>query len=474
MGRQSRFISVFRVIYLGSFLLGMVMLLVAGLFSPRPAQASPAAQGTPFVYVAPFKLAITPISAQYYERIIRTAEQDGAAAVVFEIDTPGGLVNSMQEMVQTILSSRVPVMAYISPQGAMSASAGVFLMYASHVSAMAPNTTIGSAEVILNAGSDTSGSTPESGDTAAERRKVTNLLVSQIRNLAQQRGRDEDFAAKAITQSENLGTQAAVQQHVVDFSATSVEDLLAQADGKTVQMGSDNGATVTLHTKGAQVRTLELSFGEQVLLLITDPSVAFVLISLGTLGITWEFINPGAVFPGVVGALCLLVGFLGLGTLPINLAGAVFLVLAFVLFISDIFTPTHGILTAGGIISLILGGILLINTSEAPGVPGVSPPVIAGVALALGGFFFFAVYKVFQARRARPSTGRENLLGNTGHTRTDLAPEGMVFASGELWRAVSMEGPIASGEPVRIVAVNGLTLSVVPVVPAVPGQTAES
>ena len=294
-------------------------------------------------------------------------------------------------------------MAYISPQGAMSASAGVFIMYASHVSAMAPNTTIGSAEVILNAGSDTSG-TPESGDTAAERRKVTNLLVSQIRNLAQQRGRDEDFATKAITQSENLGTQAAVQQHVVDFSATSVADLLAQADGKTVQMGSDN-STLTLHTKGAQIRSLDLSFGEQVLLLITDPSVAFVLISLGTLGITWEFINPGAVFPGVVGALCLLVGFLGLGTLPINLAGAVFLVLAFVLFISDIFTPTHGILTAGGIISLILGGILLINTSEAPGVPGVSPPVIAGMALALGGFFFFAVYKVFQARRASRQPG---------------------------------------------------------------------
>jgi membrane-bound serine protease (ClpP class) len=461
MGRQSHFITVFRFAYLGSFFLGMAMLLVGALFAPRPAEASPTAQGTPFVYVAPFKQAITPISAQYYERIIRAAEQDGAAAVVFEINTPGGLVSSMQEMVQTILSSRVPVMAYISPQGAMSASAGVFIMYASHVSAMAPNTTIGSAEVILNAGSDTS-ATPETGDAAAERRKVTNLLVSQIRNLAQQRGRDEDFATKAITQSENLGTQAAVQQHVVDFSATSVEDLLAQADGKTVQMGSDN-TELTLHTKGAQIRSLDLSFGEQILLLITDTSVAFVLISLGTLGITWEFINPGAVFPGVVGALCLLVGFLGLGTLPINLAGAVFLVLAFVLFISDIFTPTHGILTAGGIISLILGGILLINTSEAPGLPGVSPPVIAGVALGLGGFFFFAVYKVFQARRAKPSTGRENLLGNIGQTRTDLAPEGMVFVSGELWSATSTDGSISSGQPVRIVAVNGLKLSVVPV-----------
>ncbi|HST05353.1 MAG TPA: nodulation protein NfeD [Chloroflexia bacterium] len=460
MGKQSRFIWVFRTIYLTSFLLGMVMLLVGGLFAPRPAQASPAAQGSPFVYVAPFELAITPISAQYYERIIHTAEQDGAAAVVFEIDTPGGLVSSMQEMVQTVLASRVPVFAYVSPQGAMAASAGIFIMYASHVSAMAPNTTIGSAEVILNAG-DTSGATPETGDAAAERRKATNLLVSQIRNLAQQRGRDEDFATKAITQSENLGTQDALQQHVVDFVASSVDDLLAQADGKTVEMGS-GGGTLTLHTKGAQIRNLDLTFGEQILLLITDPSVAFVLISLGTLGITWEFINPGAVFPGVIGALCLLVGFLGLGTLPINLSGAVFLVLAFVLFIADIFMTTHGVLTAGGIVSLILGGILLINTSDAPGIPGVSPPVIAGVALALGGFFFFAMYKVFQARRRRPSTGRENLVGNVGQTRTDLAPDGMVFVSGELWSAVSLDGSIPSDRQVRIVAVNGLKLSVVP------------
>lgn len=461
MGRQSRFISVFRVIYLGSFLLGTLMLLVGGLFAPRPAQASPAAQGIPFVYVAPFKLAITPVSAHYYERIIHTAEQDGAAAVVFEIDTPGGLVSSMQEMVQTILASRVPVMAYVSPQGAMAASAGIFVMYASHVSAMAPNTTIGSAEVILNAGGDSTGATSESSDTAAERRKVTNLLVSQISNLAQQRGRDEDFATKAITQSENLGTQDALQRHVVDLVASSVDDLLAQADGKTVQMGSDGG-TVTLHTKGAQIRTLDLTFGEQILLLITDPSVAFVLISLGTLGITWEFINPGSVFPGVIGVLCLLVGFLGLGTLPINLSGAVFLVLAFVLFIADIFMTSHGVLTAGGIVSLILGGILLINTSEAPGIPGVSPPVIAGVALALGGFFFFAMYKVVQARHRRPSTGRENLVGNIGQTRTDLAPDGMVFVSGELWGAVSMGGSIPPGQQVRIVAVNGLKLSVVP------------
>jgi membrane-bound serine protease (ClpP class) len=190
--------------------------------------------------------------------------------------------------------------------------------------------------------------------------------------------------------------------------------------------------------------------------------VAFVLISLGTLGITWEFINPGAVFPGVIGALCLLVGFLGLGTLPINLSGAVFLVLAFVLFIADIFMTTHGVLTAGGIVSLILGGILLINTSDAPGIPGVSPPVIAGVALALGGFFFFAMYKVFQARRRRPSTGRENLVGNVGQTRTALAPDGMVFVSGELWSAVSLDGSIPSDRQVRIVAVNGLKLSVVP------------
>ena len=459
MGKVSRFVTVLRATYLGSFVIGLVMLLL-GAFAP-PVQAAPAGQSSGFVYVARFKLPITPVSAQYYDRAIATAERDGAAALVVELDTPGGLVNSMQTMVQRTLASRVPVIVYVSPQGAMSASAGVFIVYASHVAAMAPNTTIGSAEVILNAGDESGSATPESGDAAAARRKVTNLLIAQITNLAEQRGRNVDFGVKAVTESANIGAQAALEQNVVDFVATGIDDLLAQADGRTVHIGNAN-EQVVLHTRGAAVRAIEPTLGEDVLFLITNPSIAFILISLGTLGITWEFINPGSVFPGVVGAICLLIGFLGLGTLPINWAGAVFLALAFVLFIADIFMTAHGILTAGGIASLILGGLLLINTTEAPGLPPVSPAVVFGTAAGMGAFFFFAVFKVLQARRYRPATGREGLVGHIAVTRSDLSPEGMVFVEGELWHATSANGSIPSGQRVRVVAADGLKLIVKP------------
>lgn len=437
------------------------MLVLGGVLEPYSVQASTVRQGdgARLVYVAPFKLPITPISAQYFDRVIKTAEDAGADALVIQIDTPGGLVDSMQEMMKHILASSVPVIAYVSPQGAQSASAGVFIVYASHVAAMAPNTTIGSAEVIFEGGGDGGGSseTPETGNDAAMRRKVTNELVSKIRNLAETHGRNADFAERAVRESANLGAPAALDQKVVDVLANNVEDLLAKVDGRSVNMESGKA---TLHTKDATIRNLTLSFGEEILLIITNPSVAFVLISLGTLGITWEFINPGSVFPGVVGALCLLIGFLALGTLPINAAGVVFLLFSFVLFIADIFTPSHGILTAGGIASLILGGLLLINTEGLPGVPSVSPYVVAGTASALGAFFFYAVYKVFQARRYRPATGRERLVGSVAEARTDLAPQGMVFVEGELWNAVSSNGPIPSGRKVRVVKADGLTLTV--------------
>lgn len=457
MKKTSLLSKALRTGYVASMLLGLLLFALGAALRAVPASAAPTQQGSAgFVDVAVFKLPITPVSAQYYNRLITTAENDGATALVVQIDTPGGLVESMQGMVQRTLSSRVPVVAYVSPQGAMSASAGVFLVYSAHVAAMAPNTTIGSSEVILNGGSDT-GSTPETGDAAAERRKVTNLLVSQIRNLAQHRGRNADFAEKAVRTSANLQATDALNQGVVDIVAASVSDVLDKADGRVVDV---NGTQTTLRTKGTTVRSITSNFGEELLFLITNPSVAFVLISLGTLGITWEFINPGSVFPGVVGAIFLLVGFLALGTLPVNWSGGVFLVLAFVLFIADVFLPTHGILTAGGIISLVLGGLLLVNTSAAPGIPGVSPAVVAGTATGLGAFFFFAVFKVVQARRRRPTTGRESLVGKIAQTRTDLAPEGTVFVSGELWRAVSENGSIPSGQPVRVVAAEGLRLRV--------------
>jgi membrane-bound serine protease (ClpP class) len=462
MGKASRFFGALRWAYLSSLVLGCLLLVMGGLlqlFTGR-ASASPLRQSNGFVYVAKFELPITPITAQYLERLISTAEDDGANALVIELDTPGGLVSSMQDIVKRMLASRVPIIVYVAPQGAMAASAGIFVVYASHVAAMAPNTTIGSAQVILNGGDSSGSATPESGDAAAERAKVTNLLVAQIRSLADERGRNADFAERAVRQSDNVAAQTAADQHIVDFIAQDVNDLLAKADGRTVRMG--DGQQMTVKTKGAEVRQLQPTFAEELLILITDPNVAFVLISLGTLGITWEFINPGSVFPGVLGAIFLLTGFLALGTLPVNWAGAVFIVLAFVMFIADVFLPSHGILTAGGIASLVIGGLLLINTSQAPGIPGVSPYVVSGVATGLGLFFFFAIFKVVQARRMRPTTGKESLLGSRGVARTELAPEGMVFVEGELWQAMSTDGPIPPGRPVKVVGADGLTLKVVP------------
>ena len=462
MGKASPLFRMLRTGYLSSLFLGMAMLVLGGLLEPYSVQATTVRQGegANVVYVAPFKLPITPISAQYFDRLIKTAEDAGADALVIQIDTPGGLVDSMQEMMKQILASSVPIITYVSPQGAQSASAGVFIVYASHVAAMAPNTTIGSAEVIFEGGGDGGASeTPETGNDAAMRRKVTNELVSKIRNLAVTHGRNADFAERAVRESANLGAQAALEQKVVDVVAGNVEDLLAAVDGRSVNMESGKA---TLRTKDATIRNLTLSFGEEILLTITNPSVAFVLISLGTLGITWEFINPGSIFPGVVGALFLLTGFLALGTLPVNAAGVVFLLFSFVLFIADVFTPSHGILTAGGIASLVIGGLLLINTEGMPGVPTVSPLVIAGTASALGLFFFYAVYKVFQARRFRPATGREQLVGMLAEARTDLSPNGMVFVEGELWNAVSTDGPIPSGQKVRVLRAEGLTLTVAP------------
>src|SRR5947207_3931337 len=229
MGNASFFIGALRSAYLCRLTFGAVLLALGGLLQPfaNSVSASPLSQTGGFVYVAKFDLPITPITAQYYDRVIKAAEDDGANALVIELDTPGGLVDAMQDMVKRMLASRVPIIVYVSPQFAMAASAGIFLVYASHVAALAPNTTIGSAQVILNAGDSSTSSTPETGDAAAERAKVTNLLVAQIRSLADERGRNADFAERAVRQSDNVNAQAAADQHIVDFIAQDVSDLLA-------------------------------------------------------------------------------------------------------------------------------------------------------------------------------------------------------------------------------------------------------
>jgi membrane-bound serine protease (ClpP class) len=452
-----------RVLRLGSVLLWLAGALMRAV---APAGSPSSRQGAPVVKVLDFNAEVNPITAGYVRRGIADAERIGAAALVLEINTPGGLMSSMDEITQMIINSPVPVIAYVTPSGARAASAGVFITYASHVAAMAPATNIGSAHPVDAGGGG--GAQPDT--TPAESnsdeqlfRKITNDAVARIRNYAELRGRNADWAEQAVRESVNVGATEALQLHVIDLIAPDLPTLLNEVDGREVAMVG--GAKLTLHTKGAAPQANPLTWVEQFLLLIATPQIAFLLLSTGSLAITVELFNPGSVFPGVIGVILILLAFLSLGTLPVNGVGLAFIAFAFVCFIADVFVSAHGILTAGGILSLMLGGLLLIDPTQAPGIEGVPITTAIGTALGIGGVFFFAVYKVIQLRRRRPTTGRESLVGREAQTRQALDPNGLVFFNGELWQATSTDGPIPAGRLVQVVAVDGLLLRVAPVPP---------
>lgn len=433
-----------------------------------PAYAAHAADAAPVVRVLTFAADVNPVTAAYVKRGLDTAAQAGDALLVIELNTPGGQLDSMESITQGILNSRVPVMVYVAPSGAWAASAGVFITYAAHVAVMAPGSSIGAAHPVFE-GSTGGGSspdatqTPNSGTSEAELlRKVTNFSVAHLRSIAELRGRNADWAEQAIRESVAVGAQQAVDQHIVDYIAPTLADALAQAEGRTVKV--DN-TTQTLHLRGATLVDAPMNNIESFLQLLTNSTLAYSLITLGGLALTAEVFNPGLIFPGVAGVLMLLVGLVALGQLPVNLTGVALIGFAFVLFIADLYMTAHGILTAGGIAALILGGLLLIDTSQAPGLPTVSLWSIAGLAGSIGAVFFFGVYKGVQARLRRPITGREGMIGDPATVRTALVPDGMVFAEGALWQAHSTAGPLAVGQAVIIQAIDGLTLQVAPVSP---------
>lgn len=447
--------------------LGTLLLWLAGglLFAVAPAGAAPARQAGPVVKVLNFDAEVNPITAGYVRRGIADAQRIGAAALVLEINTPGGLMSSMDEITQMIINSPVPVIAYVTPSGARAASAGVFITYACHVAAMAPATNIGSAHPVDAGGGGAQPDTTPAESNSDEQlfRKITNDAVARIRNYAELRGRNADWAEQAVRESVNVGATEALQLHIVDLIAPDLPTLLDQVDGRAVTMAG--GAKLTLHTKGALPQDNPLTWVEQFLLLLANSQVAFLLLSTGSLAITVELFNPGSVFPGVIGVILVLLAFVSLGTLPVNGAGLAFIIFAFVCFVADIFVSAHGILTAGGILSLMLGGLLLIDPTQAPGIEGVPATTAVGTALGIGGVFFFAIYKVVQLRRRPPASGRESFVGREAQTRQPLDPTGMVYLNGELWQATSMDGPIPAGRLVRVVGIDGLLLRVVSVPP---------
>lgn len=396
---------------------------------------------------------ITPIMAQYVSRGLNVASDRNASAVVIEMDTPGGLASAMDDIVRDILESPVPVVVFVSPRGARAASAGVFITYAAHVAAMAPGTNIGSASPVFI------GSGDEAND-ATLRRKITNDAVAQVRNLADLRGRNADWAESAVRDAVNITAAEALAQKVIDLTAESLPELLAAIDGRTVTV---NNEARVLETAGADVDRVGMGLFEQLMQLLADPTIAYILLSIGMLGLFLELSSPGAVLPGLLGGLGLILGLLGLGTLPVNWTGALLIAFAFVLFIADIFLPSAGLLTVGGLFSFVTGSYLLIS-DEAPSMFRISPFAIWTMAACLVAFFLFLAASVLKARLSPARTGIDALVGTTGRVITDLAPNGMVMTYGERWDATidPQEPPAKAGDTVVVTAIDGLHMSVRP------------
>lgn len=426
-------------------LLVSVLLLIGALLPAPVAAAEPA---SPTVTVLSLKGAITPVLAGYLARGVDDAERHGAIAVLLEIDTPGGLDSAMREMIQRIESARVPVIAYVYPPGGRAASAGAYLTMASHVAAMAPRTSIGAATPVGSSGQDIE---------ATMRQKVTNDAAAYLRGIAASHGRNADWAEKAVRQAVSATAEEALALHVVELVAPDPMTLLDRLDGRSVRVGA---ATVTLHTRHARLQPLGLQPMEGFLQQIANPSIAMLLLNLGMLGMFFELSNPGLIVPGVIGGICLLLAVFALGMIPINAAGVALIAFAFLLFIAELFVPAYGALAVGGVISLVLGASMLV----APGMPGfeVSQSLVATMALTFGVLIAGLAFLAVRAQRRRITTGSEGLIGMVGEVRSELAPSGQVFVDGALWRAVTPHPPLTRGTAVRVEAVHGLTLTVVP------------
>ncbi len=425
-----------------------ILLLTLGLLAVGTTPAL--AASTPRVDVVDVDGTITPVMAGYIERAIDRAGRDGATALVLRVDTPGGLSSAMDDIIDDILRSRVPVVVYVSPAGSRAASAGVYITYAAHVAAMAPGTRIGSASPIFLSGD---GTASDGNETLA--RKVTNDAVSQIKNLATLRGRNAEWGERAVRDAVNVTADEASALGVIDLIAPDLPTLLDQIDGRTVRLET---GTVTLQTRGAAIDTRGMGWAEQFLQLLADPTIAYILLSLGSLGLFLELSNPGAILPGVVGGLFLLLALYSLGTIPVNWTGVLLIGFAFLLFAVDLVVPSFGSLTIGGVISFVLGSYLLVRDSP-PGYD-LATSVIWTITALLVGFFLFLGAAVLRARLRRPTTGREGLVGRPGTVRRTLAPEGTVFAAGELWQATVDGAELPVGSAVIITGIEGVRLRV--------------
>ena len=419
------------------------LLVGAALLALAPVRAGAAA---PHVVQADLNGDINNITDAYIATEVSQAESEHADALLVVLNTPGGISTSMDDIVTSLLNSSVPTIVYVYPSGARAASAGLFVAQAADVLAMAPGTNIGSAHPIDATGADIT------GDLGT---KVLNDAVTRVRSLASMHGRNADWAEEAVRDSVNINAEDAVAMHVADLEAADIPTLLREVDGRVVQRTS---GSLTIHTAGASIEDVPMPFWMVFLTALIDPTVAALLLLLAAYGIITELSSPGAILPGVVGGIAAVLAVVSLANLPVNIAGALMLIVALGLFIADIKANTHGILSAGGIVALVLGLAFLIDTG--PIGLGVSPILIALSAIISFGFFVIFVRRIWQARLRPVTTGSEALVGARGEAREELAPEGMVFVRGALWRAVSEGEAIHAGAAVRVVGRKGLQLKV--------------
>jgi membrane-bound serine protease (ClpP class) len=398
------------------------------------------------IYLLQLNGIINPITSQYVVGGIEDAEAEKAECLILQLDTPGGLDTSMRDIIKKMLNSTIPIIVYVSPPGGRAASAGVFITLASNIAAMAPGTNIGAAHPVIMGGEEID---------EELKTKMVNDAAAYIKTIAEKRGRNAQWAEKAVRESVSITEQEAIEIGVIEFIANDVDELIEIIDGVRVTTASE---TRVLKTKDAEIIPVKMTFKDLFLHSLTNPNIAYILLFLGIYGILGEFSNPGSFFPGIVGGISLILAFVAFQSIPINYGGFILITFGIVLFILEIYTPTFGVLTAGGVTSLILGSFML-SKSSAPFLR-ISLGLIISMSLATAAFFVFALSKGIKIQWKKPVTGKEGLLGKIGIAKTNLTPEGTIFVHGERWQASTKGEKIKEGEEVEVLEVKGLQLIV--------------
>ena len=402
------------------------------------------------VHVITLDATINPATADFIHRSIDRAAEEGAQCLVIRLNTPGGLLKSTRIIVSDILTAPLPVVVYVSPSGAQAASAGTFIALAAHIAAMAPGTNIGAAHPVSMEGGEKDSIMNE---------KATNDAAAFIRTISEKRHRNMHWAEEAVRKSISITETEALKDSVIDLVAPTVQALLKEIDGKTVTVREQPR---TLHTADAAIDQIEMDWKHRILDILSDPNIAYIFFLLGVYGLLFELYNPGSVLPGVVGAICIILAFYSLHTLPVNYAGLALIIIGIILFVLEIKITSYGLLTVGGAVSLLLGSIMLINSDSALEFVAISWSVIIPSVVVTVLFFVFAIGMGVRAQRRKPVTGIEGLVGETGNAMQTLAPSGQVRVHGEIWNATASGGTIPAGSAIEVVRVEKLRLVVRP------------